>query len=178
MIWLGVAAAAVGLGILARLLPNGEEKAGVFDGLKQSMAVEKANGAPRQYLGLLGCALALAGGFMPYVDFWLYRASFYETLAEEQSWLGIAAAVALMLLGVVFLLRLRAPAVVFSGVLLAAFWVYTFTGNTIFGYTLSIGDMMEYLEFGFWIVSLGLILALLSPFMRGANRALSKLFQA
>lgn len=123
------------------------------------------------YIGLLGMALCLVGMFMPFVDYWYIRASFYG-LAKESAAEYLALFICLLLVaGVLYLVCYPIPACVLSFCVLGLFLYSTF-GDA----ELAIDEIISLLEYGFWVMLIGFILMILSPLFDRVNAGIHKLF--
>lgn len=127
---------------------------------------------PREYLGMAGTVLALLGMFMPCMEVWFVRASYADALLECD--LGILIPVIFLAAAVTFFLFFRAIS--------HARWI---GAALLVGLILSIvpskdsvfsSGVMDYLEYGFWVMVIGLVLVILSPSLTGANQAIAALF--
>lgn len=125
----------------------------------------------RGYLGVVGAVLLLVGQFMPYIEVWFVQTSLFDWLAEESLFfcgVAICAAVGTLILS---FLNTKFAAVLAAAELIAIL-ILTFTDRD----GMRVSDVMECLSFGFWVMALGAVLAILSPFMDGLNKKIGGLF--
>ena len=128
------------------------------------------------YVGILGALMAFLGLFFPYMDVWMVKTSMFDLLNDETHiWVLIPI---LLLAFIVLFATSYGPLTRLAACgLLVAQLIYTFTGNEVLGYKFTVSEVLQVLSSGFWIITVGLLLIILSPFLTGINEKMGGLLQ-
>ncbi len=132
------------------------------------------NSGVRGYIGLVGTAMTAIGMFLPCAKAWFVVMSFYDGLSETS----------MLLCGGYFLLLALAACCFASrkgslgstcGILLLIMTLWLIFGDSD---GMSISETLGYIQYGFWVITIGEVLMSLSTVMAGANAQIEKLFLA
>ncbi len=121
------------------------------------------------YIGITGLVLAFLGLFLPFIG----RLSLFDLLNDD-SHLGVLIPILFLIFGALFATDYRALTRMTDSSLLIALFVCTFTGE----YKIPIRVMHQILGAGFWVVTIGLLLAIFSPLLQGVNEKINRLICA
>lgn len=119
------------------------------------------------YIGITGLALAFLGLFLPFT----IKLSLFDLLNDD-SHLGVLIPILFLIFGALFATDYRVLTRITDSALLIALFIYTFTGE----YKVPIKAVRQILGVGFWVITIGLLLAIFSPLMQGINEKINGLF--
>ena len=147
---------------------NNEQQDELFKDAKEMLYVYQNKKKTAGVIGILGGIIILIGEFMPYTSLWSFSITFYEGIKSESSLHALLADIEPIVLMIMYFSK-RQYAGMGLGLLCMAYYAYlTIRDIDSFGRNI----LSEVVDIGYWIIWIGLVLAVVSPFCEKANRKL------
>lgn len=118
----------------------------------------------RGYIGIIGAVITLVGVCIPFVTIFFISYSFLDILMQISAAITVISIMLLALEIVLYATGHHGGACALAVLLTAAFFIGMFNDDN-----LTFKEILDMVEFGFWVTSTGLILMCTSPFMKKLN---------
>lgn len=117
----------------------------------------------RGYVGIIGAIMTLVGICLPFASYWFVTVSFMEYLIDQHTVVAVIVIITLVIEVLLYTTSHHGTACAIAVILAVLFF------SDLGSDGMSLNDILDMVESGFWVMSDGVVLMCVSPFMKKLN---------